>query len=66
VVFSRGRVNVKRVIEKFMASGVGSVGGDPGEVTVFGAGPEAFVEHCERQAKAAKWAVDFHRETWAP
>ncbi|KAH7044861.1 hypothetical protein BKA57DRAFT_440020 [Linnemannia elongata] len=66
VVFSRGRVNVKRVIEKFMAGGVGPVGGDPGEVTVFGAGPEAFVEHCERQVKAAKWAVDFHRETWAP
>lgn len=66
VVFSRGRVNVKRVIEKFMAGGVGPVGGDPGEVTVFGAGPEAFVEHCEKQVKAAKWAVDFHRETWAP
>ncbi|KAF9912208.1 hypothetical protein EC991_000619 [Linnemannia zychae] len=66
VVFSRGRVNVKRVIEKFMADGVGPVGGDPGEVTVFGAGPEAFVEHCERQVKAAKWAVDFHTETWAP
>ncbi|KAG0283325.1 hypothetical protein BGZ96_012319 [Linnemannia gamsii] len=66
VVFSRGRVNVKQVIEKFMAGGVGPVGGDPGEVTVFGAGPEAFVEHCERQVKAAKWAVDFHRETWAP
>lgn len=66
VVFSRGRVNVKQVIEKFMVGGVGPVGGDPGEVTVFGAGPEAFVEHCERQVKAAKWAVDFHRETWAP
>lgn len=66
VVFSRGRVNVKRVIEKFMAGGVGPLGGDPGDVTVFGAGPEAFVEHCEKQIKAAKWAVDFHRETWAP
>ncbi|KAF9547048.1 hypothetical protein EC957_008897 [Mortierella hygrophila] len=66
VVFSRGRVNVKQVIEKFMAGGIGKIGGYPGDVTVFGAGPEAFVEHCEKQAKASRWAVDFHRETWAP
>ncbi|KAF9108400.1 ferric/cupric-chelate reductase [Mortierella sp. GBA35] len=66
VVFSQGRVNLKLVIEKFMVNGVGPVGGDPGEVIVFGAGPEAFVEHCERQIKKAQWAVDFHRETWAP
>ncbi|KAF9922749.1 hypothetical protein FBU30_007122 [Linnemannia zychae] len=66
VVFSRGRVNIKRVIEKFMANDVGTVGSKRGAVAVFGAGPEAFVEHCEKQIKNAKWVVDFHRETWAP
>ncbi|KAG9327784.1 hypothetical protein KVV02_000230 [Mortierella alpina] len=66
VVFSQGRVNVKLEIERFMSSGVGMKGSDRGLVTVFGGGPEAFVEHVENQIKAAKWAVDFHRETWAP
>ncbi|KAG0214774.1 hypothetical protein BGX28_001409 [Mortierella sp. GBA30] len=66
VVFSQGRVNVKLEIERFMSSSVGMEGSDRGLVTVFGGGPEAFVEHVERQVKAAKWAVNFHRETWAP
>ncbi|KAG0240301.1 ferric reductase like transmembrane component-domain-containing protein [Mortierella sp. GBAus27b] len=66
VVYSTGRMNVKMVIERFMTNGVGSSGNDRGLVTVFGGGPEAFVEHVERQIKTAKWAVDFHRETWAP
>ncbi|KAF9188048.1 ferric/cupric-chelate reductase [Haplosporangium sp. Z 11] len=66
VVFSKGRVNVKLEIERFMSSGIGTAGNDKGLVTVFGGGPEAFVDHVERQIKASKWAVDFHRETWAP
>ncbi|KAK3821604.1 MAG: ferric reductase like transmembrane component-domain-containing protein [Benniella sp.] len=66
VVYSTGRMNVKVVIDRFMSNGVGNSGKDRGLVTVFGGGPEAFVEHVERQIKSAKWAVDFHRETWAP
>ncbi|KAG0367470.1 ferric/cupric-chelate reductase [Gamsiella multidivaricata] len=66
VVYSTGRMNVKIVIERFMGAGVGAVGSDRAMVAVFGGGPEAFVEHVERQIKKSKWAVDFHRETWAP
>ncbi|KAG0054471.1 hypothetical protein BGZ83_011158 [Gryganskiella cystojenkinii] len=68
VVFSTGRVNVKVVIQRMMDQGIGqSTGKDRRAlVTVFGGGPEAFVEHLEKQIKIAKWAVDFHRETWAP
>ncbi|GJJ68253.1 hypothetical protein EMPS_00599 [Entomortierella parvispora] len=68
VVFSVGRVNVKTVIHRMMGQGIGQSNGKDHRplVTVFGGGPEAFVEHLERQVKAAKWAVDFHRETWAP
>jgi hypothetical protein len=68
VVFSTGRVNVKSVIQRMMSQGIGQTASKDRRalVTVFGGGPEAFVEHLERQVKAAKWAVDFHRETWAP
>ena len=68
VVFSVGRVNVKTVIHRMMGQGIGQSNGKDRKplVTVFGGGPEAFVEHLERQIKVAKWAVDFHRETWAP
>ncbi|KAF9898229.1 hypothetical protein BX616_004315 [Lobosporangium transversale] len=66
VVYSVGRMNVKVVIDRFMEKGVGLAGKDRGLITVFGGGPEAFVEHVERQILRAKWAVDFHRETWAP
>ncbi|KAF9110410.1 hypothetical protein BGX27_006369 [Mortierella sp. AM989] len=66
VVYSTGRMNIKIVVDRFMNDGVGPAGGDRALVTVFGGGPEAFVDHVERQIKKAKWAVDFHRETWAP
>ncbi|KAF9352168.1 hypothetical protein BGX26_009977 [Mortierella sp. AD094] len=66
VVYSTGRMNIKIVVDRFMNEGVGPVGGDRALVTVFGGGPEAFVDHVERQIKKSKWAVDFHRETWAP
>ncbi|KAF9579869.1 hypothetical protein BGW38_003696 [Lunasporangiospora selenospora] len=66
VVFSRGRVNVKRVIEQLMEEGIGTKGEDRALVTVFGGGPEAFVEHVGKTIKKTGWVVDFHRETWAP
>ncbi|KAG0198611.1 hypothetical protein BGX33_012216 [Mortierella sp. NVP41] len=37
-----------------------------GGVIVFGGGPDAFVDMIEESCKKARWAVDFHRETWAP
>ncbi|KAF8947370.1 ferric/cupric-chelate reductase [Haplosporangium gracile] len=37
-----------------------------GGVIVFGGGPDAFVDMIEESCKKACWAVDFHRETWAP
>ncbi|KAF9202930.1 hypothetical protein BGZ49_006966 [Haplosporangium sp. Z 27] len=66
VVYSVGRMNIKIVVDRFMNAGVGPVGGDRALVAVFGGGPEAFVDHVERQIKKSKWAVDYHRETWAP
>lgn len=66
VVYSSGRVNIKQVIQRFMDSEIGLPGKDRGLVTVFGGGPEAFVAHVEKQIHIAQWAVDFHRETWAP
>ncbi|KAF9305719.1 hypothetical protein BGZ74_009168 [Mortierella antarctica] len=66
VVYSSGRINIKQVIQRFMDSEIGLPGRDRGLVTVFGGGPEAFVAHVEKQIHVAQWAVDFHRETWAP
>lgn len=66
VVYSVGRMDIKQVISKFMEREIGLPGKDQGLVTVFGGGPEAFVAHVEKQIQKAKWAVDFHRETWAP
>ncbi|KAF9317782.1 hypothetical protein BG003_000317 [Podila horticola] len=66
VVYSVGRMNIKQVISKFVEREIGLPGKDQGLVTVFGGGPEAFVAHVEKQIQKAQWAVDFHRETWAP
>ncbi|KAG0319648.1 hypothetical protein BGZ99_004979 [Dissophora globulifera] len=67
VVYSVGRMNVKIVVDRFVNAGVGvPVDGRHALVTVFGGGPEAFVEHVGRQVKVAKWVVSFHSETWAP
>ncbi|KAF8989319.1 hypothetical protein BGZ52_000674 [Haplosporangium bisporale] len=66
VVYSIGRMNIKQVISNFMEREIGLPGRDQGLVTVFGGGPEAFVAHVEKQIQKSKWAVDFHRETWAP
>lgn len=66
VVYSIGRMNIKQVISNFMEREIGLPGKDQGLVTVFGGGPEAFVAHVEKQIQKSQWAVDFHRETWAP
>ncbi|KAG0233751.1 hypothetical protein BGW42_007211 [Actinomortierella wolfii] len=69
VVYSHGRMNVKKCIEEFVAAGVGQqkTNGEPqGLVSVFGGGPDGFVDMVEKHVRQAKWKVDFHRETWAP
>ncbi|KAI8606423.1 hypothetical protein EDD21DRAFT_410230 [Dissophora ornata] len=66
VVYSRGRLDVKKVIQYFVDAGVGKKEKGRGLVSVFGGGPEGFMNMVEKQAKSADWAVDYHRETWAP
>ncbi|KAG0204627.1 hypothetical protein BGX28_003464, partial [Mortierella sp. GBA30] len=66
VVYSKGRLDVKKAIQGFVDAGVGSKDKGHGLVSVFGGGPEGFVEMVEKHSKAANWSVDFHRETWAP
>ncbi|KAG0328362.1 hypothetical protein BGZ99_005545 [Dissophora globulifera] len=66
VVYTRGRLDVKQVIQGFVDAGVGKKEDGSRLVSVFGGGPEGFVDMVEKQAKAADWFVDFHRETWAP
>ncbi|KAG0368476.1 hypothetical protein BC939DRAFT_488780 [Gamsiella multidivaricata] len=66
VVYTRGRLDVKKLIQGFVEAGVGKREKGRGLVSVFGGGPEGFVSMVEKQAKVADWSVDFHRETWAP
>ncbi|ORZ07474.1 hypothetical protein BCR41DRAFT_159137 [Lobosporangium transversale] len=66
VVYSRGRLDVKKVIQGFVDAGVGSKAKGQGLVSVFGGGPDGFVDMIEKQVKKADWSADFHRETWAP
>jgi len=66
VVYSKGRLDVKKAIQTFVEAGVGSKEKGHGLVSVFGGGPDGFVDMIEKQAKLADWSVDFHRETWAP
>ncbi|KAG0314265.1 hypothetical protein BG000_005614, partial [Podila horticola] len=66
VVYSRGRVDVRKSIQAFVEAGVGKKENGQGLVTVFAGGPEGYVDMIERQVKKATWAVEFHRETWAP
>ncbi|KAF9358341.1 hypothetical protein BGX34_008966 [Mortierella sp. NVP85] len=66
VVYTRGRLDVKKIIQSFVDSGVGKKENGRGLVSVFGGGPEGFVNMVEKQAMGADWSVDFHRETWAP
>ncbi|KAG0252548.1 hypothetical protein BGZ95_006596, partial [Linnemannia exigua] len=66
VVYSRGRMDVRKSIQGFVNAGVGKKENGQGLVAVFAGGPEGFVAMIEKQTKAANWSVDFHRETWAP
>ncbi|KAG0246259.1 hypothetical protein BGX31_003449 [Mortierella sp. GBA43] len=66
VVYTRGRLDVKKIIQSFVDSGVGNKQDGQGLVSVFGGGPEGFVNMIEKQVKTADWCADFHRETWAP
>jgi len=73
VVYSRGRMDVRKVIQSFVDLGVGckpSKKSDAkqhrGLVSVFAGGPEGYVDMIERQCNKAVWSVEFHRETWAP
>ncbi|KAI9236293.1 MAG: hypothetical protein BYD32DRAFT_488186 [Podila humilis] len=66
VVYSRGRVDVRKSIQAFVEAGVGKKEKGQGLVTVFAGGPEGYVDMIEKQVKKASWAVEFHRETWAP
>ncbi|KAF9421344.1 ferric/cupric-chelate reductase [Podila epigama] len=66
VVYTRGRVDVKKIIQGFVEAGVGKKEKGHGLVAVFGGGPDGFVDMIEKQTKKADWSVDFHRETWAP
>jgi hypothetical protein len=66
VVYSRGRMDVRKVINNFVERGVGKAENGQGLATVFAGGPEGFVDMIERQVKKANWTAEFHRETWAP
>ncbi|KAF9389108.1 hypothetical protein CPB97_011904, partial [Podila verticillata] len=66
VIYSKGRLDVKKAIQGFVDAGVGKKEKGTGLVAVFGGGPDGFVDMVEKQTKQAKWSVDFHRETWAP
>ncbi|KAF9580578.1 hypothetical protein BGW38_002712 [Lunasporangiospora selenospora] len=66
VVYSKGRLDVKKAIQGFVDAGVGSKDKGHGLVAIFGGGPDGFVNMVEKQSNAANWNVDFHRETWAP
>ncbi|KAF9951599.1 hypothetical protein BGZ65_005849 [Modicella reniformis] len=61
-----GRLDVRKTIQSFVDAGVGKKENGRGLVSVFGGGPEGFVNMVEKQAMKADWSVDFHRETWAP
>ncbi|KAI8598930.1 ferric reductase like transmembrane component-domain-containing protein [Dissophora ornata] len=65
VVYSVGRMEVRKVIDGFVEHGVGMEERN-GLVTVFAGGPMGFVDMVERQVKKSSWTADFHRETWAP
>ncbi|KAG0196638.1 ferric/cupric-chelate reductase [Mortierella sp. GBA30] len=76
ISFKRGRIQVSQHIQELKALGIGQEcdGNGNGEAIenkragaiVFGGGPDAFVNMIEESSKKARWAVEFHRETWAP
>ncbi|KAG0235125.1 hypothetical protein BGW42_005775 [Actinomortierella wolfii] len=68
VAYSRGRMNIRKHIDEFVAAGIGhkTADSDGGLVSVFAGGPEGFVDMVEHHVRQASWTVDFHRETWSP
>ncbi|KAI1314923.1 hypothetical protein EDD11_001560 [Mortierella claussenii] len=66
VVYSRGRMDIRKSIQNFVEQGVGKKEKGRGLTAVFAGGPEGFVDMIERQVQKATWTVEFHRETWAP
>ncbi|KAF9910686.1 hypothetical protein BX616_010798 [Lobosporangium transversale] len=66
VVYTRGRMDVRKQIQALVDQGVGMKENGEGLTTVFAGGPEGFVNMIENQVKKAAWVVDFNRETWAP
>ncbi|KAG9325265.1 hypothetical protein KVV02_000013 [Mortierella alpina] len=75
IVFKRGRIQVNHHIQELKGLGIGQdcakddvdgMEARRGGVIVFGGGPDAFVDMIEESCNKARWAVDFHRETWAP
>ncbi|KAF9408408.1 hypothetical protein BGZ94_002322 [Podila epigama] len=66
VVYSRGRVDIKKAIQGFVEAGVGNKEKSQGLVTVFAGGPEGYLDMVEKHVRNAPWTVQFRRETWAP
>ncbi|KAF9152915.1 hypothetical protein BGX21_004998, partial [Mortierella sp. AD011] len=66
VVYSHGRMDVRRIIKSFVDEGVGRKEDGRGLTTVFAGGPEGFLNMVDKQVQKANWTVEFHRETWAP
>ncbi|KAF9974832.1 hypothetical protein BGZ73_001692 [Actinomortierella ambigua] len=77
LAFERGRMEVETIMREFIDREIGGVLDDDGKmngsegqttktVAVLAGGPDSFVDRVEDLTKKVKWAVDFHRETWAP
>ncbi|KAF9352572.1 hypothetical protein BGX26_009657 [Mortierella sp. AD094] len=66
VVYSHGRMDVRKIIKTFVDRGVGKKEDGRGLTTVFAGGPEGFLDMVDKQVQKASWTVEFHRETWAP
>ncbi|KAF9186082.1 hypothetical protein BGZ49_004221 [Haplosporangium sp. Z 27] len=66
VVYSHGRMDVRKLVKSFVDQGVGKKENGGGLTTVFAGGPEGFLQMVEKQVQKASWTVEFHRETWCP
>ncbi|KAF9352571.1 hypothetical protein BGX26_009656 [Mortierella sp. AD094] len=66
VVYSHGRMDVRKLIKCFVDEGIGKKEDGRGLTTVFAGGPEGFLDMVDKQVQKASWTVEFHRETWAP
>ncbi|KAF9198008.1 hypothetical protein BGZ49_001308 [Haplosporangium sp. Z 27] len=66
VVYSHGRMDVRKLVKSFVDQGVGKKENGGGLTTVFAGGPEGFLQMVEKQVQKASWTVEFYRETWSP